>query len=121
MSEGGIVIGLHGSDREGKGGQGVLGEGFGGGDRDLFAELNQAQAGMTVDGGVLVEFVAFDKIRDMFDVDLEQISGAGNDKSPAIAFGSRSSWTGQPGLFDDLSDGKGGRNAFEALIKQELA
>lgn len=53
----------------------------------LFAELDDAQASAAIDGGILVESSAFNEVGDEFDIDLEEVAGARDDKGAAVAFG----------------------------------
>ncbi len=87
VGEDGVVIGLDDADGEGERREGVLDKGFRGVHGHLFAELDDAETSAAIDGGILVESSAFDEIGDEFDIDLEEIPGAGDDKGPAVAFG----------------------------------
>ena len=87
VGEDGVVVGLDGTDGKGEGGQDILDEGFGVVDGQLFAELNDSEAGAAIDGGILVESSAFQEVRDKFNIDLEEVTGGGHDKGSAVAFG----------------------------------
>jgi len=87
MGEDGIIVGLDRADGEGEGSEGILDEGFRVVDGQLFAELDDSEAGAAIDGGILVESSALEEVRDEFDVDLEEVSGGGDDEGAAVAFG----------------------------------
>jgi hypothetical protein len=50
--------------------------------------LDDPQSGTEIDGGILIEPSAFEEIGYEFNIDLEQVSRAGDDKGSAVAFGS---------------------------------
>lgn len=71
MSEDGVVIRLDDADRKGERGEGVLDEGLRDMDGHFFMELDDAQSGAAIDGGILVELAAFDEVGDEFDIHLD--------------------------------------------------
>jgi len=103
-----VVIGLDEADGEGEGGEGVLDKGFGGIGGQFFVELDEAEAGAAVDGGELIESSSLEEIGDEFDIDLEEVSGMGDGKGTAVAFGVGFSFARQALAFEDLTDGKSG-------------
>jgi len=120
VGEDGIVVGLSHADRKGKRGQGVLGKGFGEMGGHFFAELNEAQAGAAIDSGILIEASTFDQIGDEFDIDLDQITGAGDDEATAVAFGFGFASASQALAFNDFGDGRGRGKVFEAMVLEQL-
>jgi hypothetical protein len=56
------------------------------------------------------------EVRDKFYTYLEEVAGARDDKGSAVAFGVGFSFTGQGLTFEDLAEGKGGRDLFEAVV-----
>lgn len=111
VGEDGVVIGLDDADGEGEGSEGVLDKGFGEVGGHFFMELDEAQAGAAVDGGILIESLALDEVGDEFDVYLEEVSGQGDGKGAAVAFGVGFSFAGEVVLFEQFRDG-GGRGDF---------
>ena len=79
-------------------------------------ELDDAQAGVAVNGGELIESSALQEVEDKFHIYLEEISGARDDKGSAVAFGVRFSFAGKAIAFKDFAEGKGGRDLFEAVV-----
>ena len=79
-------------------------------------ELDDAQAGAAVDGGELVESSALQEVGDKFDIDLEEVAGARDDKGSAVAFGVGFSFTGEAVAFKDFAEGEGGRDLFEGVV-----
>jgi len=116
VSEDGVVIGLDDADRKGERREGILDEGFRGIGGHLLAELDEAQAGAAVDGGILVESSAFDEVRDEFDIDLEEVAGARDGEEAAVAFGAWFSASGEAVEFKEFVDGEGGGDLFEVLV-----
>lgn len=112
VGEDGIVVGLSHADRKGKRGQDVLGKGFGDMGCHFFAELNQAQAGAAIDGGVLVEASTLEQIGDEFNIDLDQIAGARDDEATAVAFGFGFVSTGEAVAFNEFGDGRSRGKVF---------
>jgi len=112
VGEDGIIVRLNDANRERKRGQDVLGKGFGDMDRHFFAELDEAKAGAAIDGGVLIEASALDKIRDEFDIDLDQIAGARDDEAAAVAFGFGFVSAGESLAVDDFGDGRSRGKVF---------
>ncbi len=115
-----IIIGLHHADRKGKGGEGILGERFGDMGSHFFAELDDAQAGATIDGGVLIEASSLDEVGDEFDIDLDEIAGARDDEAAAVAFGFGFVTASEALAFNDFGDGGGRGKVFEAMVSEEL-
>jgi hypothetical protein len=107
MGEDRIVVGLDDADRKGKRGQDVLGKGFGDMDSHFFAELNEAEAGAAIDGRILVEASTLEQIRNEFNIDLDEISGARDNEATAVAFGFGFASPGEALAFDDFGDGRG--------------
>ncbi len=112
VGEDGIVIGLDHSDAKRERGQDELGEGFGDMESHFFAELNEAETGTAIDGGILVEASSFDQIRHEFDIDLDQIAGARDDEAAAVAFGFGFAAAGEALAVNDFSDGGGRGKVF---------
>lgn len=104
VGEDGIVVGLDSGDTEGEGREDILDEGFGDMIGHFFAELNESKAGAAIDGGILIEASAFDQIGDEFDIDLEEIAGARDDKAPAVAFGFGFASAGEALAFNEFSE-----------------
>jgi len=87
----------------------------------FFTELDDSKAGAAIDGGILVESSAFHQVGDKFDIDLEEVAGARDGKGSAVAFRVGFSFAGQAMAFEDFADGKGERDPFVVLVKEELA
>ena len=104
VGEDGIVVGLDSSDTEGEGGEDILDEGLGDMIGHFFAELNESEAGAAIDGGILIEASAFNPVGDEFDIDLEEIAGARDDKVTAVAFGFGFASAGEALAFNDFSE-----------------
>lgn len=104
VGEDGIVVGLDSSDTEGKGGEDILDEGLGDMIGHFLSELNESEAGAAIDGRILIEASTFDQIGNEFDIDLEEIAGARDDKATAVAFGFGFASTGEALAFNDFSE-----------------
>lgn len=116
VGEDGIVVSLDPTDRKGKRGQDVLGKGFGDMVGHFFAELDQAEAGAAIDGGILIEASAFEQIGDEFDVDLDQFAWARDNEAAAVAFGFSFASASQACAFNDLGDGGSRGKVFEGMV-----
>jgi len=112
VGEDGIIVSLNDTDRKGKGGQDVLGKGFGDMDSHFFTELNQAKAGTAIDGRILIEASTFDQIGDEFDIDLDEIAGARDDEATAVAFGFGFASPGEALAFNDFGDSRSRGKVF---------
>ncbi len=112
MGKDGIIIRLNHADGKGKSGQDVLSKGFGDMGSHFLAELDNAQAGATIDRCVLIEASAFDQIGDEFDIDLDEIAGARDDEAAAVAFGFRFVSAGEALMFNDFGDSGGRGKVF---------
>ena len=115
-----VVVRLSHADGKGKRGQGVLGKGFGDMVGHFFTELNQAQAGAAIDGGILIEATAFDPIGDEFDIDLDQIAWARDNEAAAVAFGVGFASASQTLAFNDFGNGRGRGKMFKAMVLEQL-
>jgi len=104
VGEDGIVVGLNEANRKGKRGQDVLGKGFRDMDGHFFAELNEAEAGTAIDGGILIEAPTLNQIGDEFDIDLDEIAGARDDETTAVAFRFGFVSAGKALMVEDLGD-----------------
>ena len=120
MGENGIIVGLNHSDGKGKSGEDKLGKGFGDMDGHFFAELNEAEAGAAIDGGILEEASPLDEVRHEFDIDLDQISGARDDETTSIAFGFGFVPAGQAFAVNDFGDGWSRGKVFEPMVLEKL-
>ena len=104
VGEDGIVVRLDSSDTEGEGREDILDEGPGDMIGHFLTELNELEAGTAIDGGILIEASALDQIGDEFDIDLEEVAGARDDKATAVAFGFRFASAGEALAFNDFSE-----------------
>jgi hypothetical protein len=120
VGEDGIIIGLNHADSKGERGQDVLGKGFGDMGSHFFAELNQAEAGAAIDGGILIEASTLEQIGDEFDIDLDEIAWARDDEATAVAFGFGFAATGEAVAFNDFGDGGSRGKVFKAMVLEQL-